>query len=106
MRGPAPEQPAEPQITLYGSSPIVAVEGGRSTVVIERLDVVGERHVAQLGRKWRAYVDFATSGTSLAPGGIYRLIVGARQFVFKVDAAAKPGRTPAIGRLLRVDLVS
>jgi hypothetical protein len=106
MRGPALEPRLEPQITLYGSSPVVAVEGGRSTVVIERLDTEGERHVAQIGRTSPAYVDFATSGTSLAPGGIYRLIVGAREFVFKVDAAAKPGHTPVIGRMLRVDLVS
>ena len=103
MRSPEPDRPLlEPQITLYGSSPVVAVEGGGGTVMIERLDTTGERHMAPLGRTSPAYVDFAASGTSLAPGGTYRLSVGARQFLFKVDAAAKPGRTPVVGRMLRV----
>jgi hypothetical protein len=104
MRSPAPGRSlSEPEITLYGSSPIVVVPGGGGSVVIVRLDTAGERHEAQLGRRPPAHVDFAAGKTSLAPGGTYRLIAGTRQLVFRVDAAAKPGRTPAVGRMLRLD---
>jgi hypothetical protein len=104
MRSPAPGHSlSEPEITLYGSSPIVVVAGGSGRVVIVRLDAAGERHEAQLGRKPPAHVDFATSRMSLAPGGTYRVVAGTRQLVFKVDAAAKPGHTPAVGRMLRLD---
>jgi len=93
-----------PQITLFGSSPIVEIKGG-GTLTIERLDQPGERvEIAVAGPlllKGRFY-DLARAGKSLAPGGTYRASAGGRQIVFKVDPGAKPGASPMIGRLLRV----
>jgi hypothetical protein len=48
-----------------------------------------------------SFADFAASGKKLVPGGIYRVSIGARQIVFKIDPNAKPGRVPVISRLLR-----
>jgi hypothetical protein len=93
-----------PQITLFGSSPIVEIKGGGS-LLIERLDQPGERvEITVAGPallKGRFY-DLARAGKSLAPGGTYRASAGGRQIVFKVDPSAKAGASPMIGRLLRI----
>ena len=93
----------QPQLTLYGLSPVVDIKGG-GHLVIERLDRPGERievDVAAHQLFRGAFYDFAKSGKALEPGGIYRASVGSRQIVFKVDPYAKPGQAPIIGRLLR-----
>ena len=43
----------------------------------------------------------AQPAVSLAPGGVYAASFGGQRIVFKVDAEARPGATPVIGRLLR-----
>lgn len=103
----APPKPArgesEPQLTLYGLSPVVDLKGG-GVLVIERLDQPGERHQIEIGgaQLFRgAFYDFAKAGTALAAGGVYRATAGNRSIVFKVDAFASPGQGPVIGRLLR-----
>ena len=46
------------------------------------------------------YLDLAKTGVSLARGGIYRGKAGGRSIVFKIDAYARSGPGPIIGRLI------
>jgi hypothetical protein len=102
-KGPQKGAP-EPELTLYGLSPVVeAKAAGR--LVIERLDTKGERFEFELKGPQLlrgAFFDLAKADKALSPGGIYRASMGERQLVFKVDALAKPGSGPVIGRLLRL----
>ena len=93
----------EPDLTLYGTAPVLIVPGG-GTVVIERLDAAADKlevAVAAQQLRPRAFHDLAVDGRSLAPGGLYRASVGSRQIVFKVDPNAAPGRGPLVARLLQ-----
>jgi hypothetical protein len=92
------------QLTLYGTSPMVEAKG-KGTLVVERLDVKGERQQIELNgsqAKGKFY-DFASANRALTPGGIYSASFGASKIVFLVDANAKPGPTPIVGRLIRLD---
>ena len=93
----------QPQLVLFGLSPLVDVKGG-GHLVIERLDRPGERLEADIAAQQLfrgSFYDFAKTGQALKPGGVYRASVGARQIVFKVDPEAQAGNGPIIGRLLR-----
>ena len=60
-----------PQLTLYGLSPLVETTA-RGRLVVERLDVKGERYDADLTAASVArgkFYDFAKTGTALTPGG-------------------------------------
>lgn len=94
----------KPQLTIYGQSPIVQVHP-IGALVIERIDAPAERldillPDAQLinGK----FLDFAATGVTLAPGGLYKARVGMQEIVFRVDPGAQPGRTPVAGRLLQL----
>jgi len=94
-----------PQVTIYGLSPILEVKGpGR--LVVERLDKQGERHEAIVEKnsllRGRFY-DFAKAGKALTPGASYLVRLGDQEIIFNVDPAAKPGATPVIGRLVRLE---
>jgi hypothetical protein len=94
-----------PQLTLYGLSPVVQTKG-RGKLVVERLDVKGERYdvdltIASVMRG--KFYDFAKTGTTLKPGGTYAASLGSRKAVFLVDRAAEPGATAIIGRLVRLE---
>jgi hypothetical protein len=92
------------QLTLYGTSPIVEAKG-KGTLVVERLDVKGERQQIELNgsqQKGKFY-DFASANRALAPGGVYSASFGTSKIVFQVDANAKPGATPIVGRLIRLN---
>jgi hypothetical protein len=39
----------------------------------------------------------------LVPGGLYAATFKESEIVFRVDAQAKPGATPIVGRLLRIE---
>jgi hypothetical protein len=92
----------KPQFTLYGSSPIVAVNGG-GTLIIERLDQAGERRELTIeSDAHRTFYDFANGKDPLVPGGIYRATVGKQHVIFKIDPSARAGRTPLVGRLIRL----
>jgi hypothetical protein len=94
----------ESQLTLYGASPLVEAKG-RGTLTVRRLDLVGERHQIALGGtqlKGR-FVDFAGENVALVPGGLYAASFKSSEIVFRVDAQAKPGATPIVGRLLRLE---
>lgn len=94
----------QPQLTLYGASPFVEAKG-RGTLTVRRLDIVGERQQVNLGGtqlKGR-FFDFASENVALVPGGLYAATFKSSQIVFRVDAQAKPGATPIVGRLLRME---
>ena len=94
----------QPQLTLYGASPLVEAKG-RGKLVIRRLDVPGERQEINLGGtqlKGR-FLDFASENVALVPGGLYAATFKSSQIVFRVDTLAKPGATPIVGRLLRME---
>jgi hypothetical protein len=94
----------QPQLTLYGASPFVEAKG-RGTLTVRRLDLVGERQQVNLGGtqlKGR-FFDFASENVALVPGGLYAATFKSSRIVFRVDAQAKPGATPIVGRLLRME---
>jgi hypothetical protein len=94
-----------PQVTLYGLSPVVETTG-RGKLVVERLDVTGERYDVNLTAASivrRRFYDFGKTRTALKPGGTYVASLGSRKTVFLVDPGAQPGPTPIIGRLLRLE---
>ena len=88
----------EPQLTLFGASPVISLAQAGGSVVIERLDKPGETlEVAVPGK----FVDLAQSNQSLAPGGLYRVRTVTHAVVFEIDPFAQPGTGPIIGRLIR-----
>ena len=93
-----------PQVTLYGLSPVVETTG-RGKLVVERLDVAGERYDVNLTAASVVrgkFYDFAKTKTSLKPGGTYAASLGSQKTVFRVDPGAEPGPTPIVGRLVRL----
>ena len=94
----------QPQLTLYGASPFVEAKG-RGTLTLRRLDVTGERQQINLGgtQLKGKFFDFASENVALVPGGLYAATFKSSQIVFRVDAQAKPGATPIVGRLLRME---
>ena len=110
VRGLIPAKPTipEPEITLFGASPLVEIKGG-GTIVIERLDQPGSRETIDASKNQLtrgAFYDFARTGKALVPGGLYRASAGTRKVVFKIDPGAKPGASPVLGRLLRLQPVT
>jgi hypothetical protein len=94
-----------PRVTIYGLSPILEVKGpGR--LLVDRLDKQGERHEVMVGKnsllRGRFY-DFAKNGKALTPGASYLARLGGQEIIFNVDPGAKPGATPVIGRLVRLE---
>ena len=78
---------------------------GKGKLVIERLDIKGERYDVELTAasvKRGKFYDFATTGTALKPGGTYQASLGSQSRVFLVDSQAIPGPSPIIGRLVRL----
>jgi hypothetical protein len=75
---------------LYGSSPIVELSAP-GTLLIERLDKTGERHVINIESedllRGRFY-DFAYRGKALSAGGTYRAVLGAQAIVFQIAPQA------------------
>jgi hypothetical protein len=93
-----------PQATLYGASPLVEVKG-RGELVVERLDVAGERQKFTLdGKQLKGrFFDFAIVHKTLTPGGTYLATFGKNKIVFRIDPLAKSGATPMAGRLLQMN---
>ena len=101
---PGSAQPAGTQLTLYGTSPLVEAKG-RGRLVFERLDQKGERQQFDLtGNQLKGrFYDLAGTSKSLTPGATYAATFASRRIVFRVDPQAKPGPTPIVGRLLRLE---
>ena len=93
-----------PQATLYGASPLVEVKG-RGELVVERLDVAGERQKFTLdGKQLKGrFFDFAIVHKTLTPGATYLATFGKNKIVFRIDPLAKSGATPMAGRLLQMN---
>lgn len=91
-------RPVKRRLTLYGASPVVLLSRAGGSVIIERLDKAGARLTLSVEGR---FVDLAESGTTLAPGGIYRATVGDVALEFQIDSLAMPGPGPVVGRLLR-----
>ncbi len=95
---PAPPPP----LVLHGLSPIIAVSD-RGKLVVERLDVRGERYEIDLtpaAMTRGKFYDFARTKIALKPGGEYSATLKSKQIVFLIDARADPGASPIIGRLV------
>lgn len=93
-----------PPLTLYGLSPVVEVKGV-GTLVIERIDVRGERYVLPLksdSLQRGKFYDLARARKSLTAGGTYTASLGSRRTIFRIDPGATAGSTPIVGRLLRL----
>ena len=89
---------------LRGLSPVLDVKGG-GKVTIARIDAAAPPMTFDVGAQQLArgsMYDLARDGRALAAGGTYRVSVGNRQLVFRVDPYAQPGRAPVVGRLLRL----
>jgi hypothetical protein len=93
-----------PEFTLYGLSPVIEVKPN-GVLVIERVDQPSEHYEITLagadllhGR----FLDVAKVGVTLAAGGIYRAKAGTQEMIFQIDRQAKPGPSPLVGRLLRL----
>jgi len=87
---------------LHGQSPIVATSE-RGKLVVERLDVKGERYDVDLAKAQPSrgkFYDLAKSNIALKPGGAYSMTVNSKSTAFVVDSAAAPGAGPVIGRLV------
>ncbi|QWG15234.1 hypothetical protein KMZ29_11570 [Bradyrhizobium sediminis] len=104
VRSLAKDASASPQLTLYGTAPLVEARG-RGTLVFDRLDQKGERLQFELtGNQLKGkFYDLAGTSKSLTPGGTYAATFASRRVVFRVDPQAKPGPTPIVGRLLRME---
>ena len=103
---PKPQAAAapHPEFTLYGLSPVFEVRPP-GKLVVERLDQPGERYeipVTEQQLVRGAFLDFAKSGVTLVPGGIYRAKLADQEIAFKIDPDAKPGEAPLVGRLARL----
>jgi len=93
-----------PALTLHGVSPIIEASD-RGKLLIERLDLKGERHEVDLApaamTRGRFY-DLANANVALKPGGTYAATLGSKQVIFLIDTRADAGASPIIGRLLRL----
>lgn len=91
-----------PPLVLHGQSPIVATSE-RGKLVVERLDVKGERYDVDLAKAQPSrgkFYDLAKSNIALKPGGAYSITVNSKSTAFVVDSGATPGTGPVIGRLV------
>jgi hypothetical protein len=100
------ERPAAPAIEqiLYGVSPLLDLPGG-GRIVVERIDVPGERLEIEIGKaqlQRGKFYDFAKAGKALTPGGTYRVEAGGRSVLVKIDPLAAAGSEPIAGRLIRL----
>jgi hypothetical protein len=101
----APGKLPPPQLTLFGTSPVISLIGGSGTVLVERLDKPGEKQeiaVGSPGPVKSPYFDCARHGIALAPGGLYRASSAGRELVFKIAPDAQPGMAPLVARAMRL----
>jgi hypothetical protein len=91
-----------PPLMLHGTEPMV-VTNERGKMVVERLDVKGERYevdVTPTSLTRGRFFDFAKTKIALKPGGAYSLTLNSKFKTFVVDPNASPGASPMIGRLV------
>jgi hypothetical protein len=100
VRSLQPDQPAP--LVLHGLTPMVAVPE-RGKLVIDRSDATGEHYEVDLATVPLArgkFYDLAKAHVALKPGGTYSMKLNSKSASFVVDADAKAGAGPMIGRLV------
>ena len=92
-----PENPG-PAVTIYAISTVIRIMSPTGAVSVERLDRAGDKiELPVPGR----FIDLASLGYSLEPGGIYALRSNKHSLIFKVDAFASTKGKSVIERLIR-----
>jgi hypothetical protein len=98
---PSPNVPID--VMIYGLSPVLELTAG-TKATIDRLDATSTQLVLTPSAeqlRGGKFLDLARENKVLSAGGVYRLTLGDKQLVFKVDPAASGGAAPVVGRLLR-----
>jgi hypothetical protein len=93
---------ASAPLMLHGTEPMV-VTNEHGKMVVERLDVKGERYevdVSPASLTRGRFFDFAKTKIALKPGGAYSLTLNSKFKTFVVDPNASSGASPVIGRLV------
>ena len=87
------------EITPYMRAPEICVE------IQSPSNPKGEKQQIELnGSQTKGkFYDFAGANRALSPGGTYAATFGTSKIVFRIDPQAKPGATPIVGRLIRLD---
>ena len=86
----------EPDINLYGLSPIV-ISAETGSLVIERLDGPAPPVKIELAEK---KIDLQEKNVALSASGLYRFTRGNTALIVRIDGFAEAGRAPAAGRLV------
>jgi hypothetical protein len=86
----------EPDVNLYGLSPIV-ISSEPGSLLIERLDATAAPLRLELAE---SKIDLHEKNIALLANGLYRFSRGSTAFVVRIDGLAEPGRAPAVGRLV------
>jgi hypothetical protein len=89
-------------LVLHGLTPMVGTTE-RGKLIIERIDVKGERHEIDLTSVPLArgkFYDLAKANIALKAGGAYAMTLNSKHVAFVVDTNATPGAGPVIGRLV------
>ena len=96
-----PDAKPRPQITLHKTRPLIVVPApGR--VLFEPLEGAAEPVTVDVpGTTLDLAKEGATGRKALTPGALYRVTAGGKSYIVRVDAAAKDGGGPALGRLIR-----
>ncbi len=96
-----------PKLTLRSTAPLVVAEASGS-LLIERvdqpepaMDAVTVPEPPGAGPVHET-IDFAAIRHQLTPGGIYRITLGQRSLVFRVDPMAAGADAPVLSRLLPI----
>lgn len=95
-------QKGPPPLVLHGQSPILATSE-RGKLVVERIDVKGERYEVDLAKANPArgkFYDLSKNNVTLKPGGAYSMTVNSKSTAFVVDSGAVAGAGPVISRLV------
>jgi hypothetical protein len=88
--------PPEPDVNLYGLSPIV-ISSVPGSLLIERLDAAATPLRLELAE---SKIDLHEKNIALDANGLYRFTRGTSAIVVRIDRLAEPGRAPAVGRLV------
>jgi len=89
----------KPQLTIFATSPLVSLTWKAKFLKIERLDKKGSPMTLDVTA---LVTDLAKHSIKLEPGGIYRLTVGKRKLVIKIDPLADDSSESVLQRLVRL----
>jgi len=88
----------KPDLTIYGTAPVVRVQQTNAEITIERMDKRSKQHSYQMKGK---HIDLADEKLSLPLGGTYKIAVkGGKSKTFKVDKYAEMGKISIVSRLI------